>query len=188
MSQKQQAQTQDPAVPAAVSTSGMPQFTPEQVAALDALNAEGVEAERQFNIHPIVRQVVHILQKPDGTGWVDAITKEEEDQIYLALDEAKLANSIHKAVFDLFRLCAHLHDTLKQLRLSVDLYLLFNNAVVRYNLLATMDLAAGTSKDAATDKHHEAVGSRELAMPAKVGDKPPEGTVKFDKFAARRRI
>ena len=175
----------NPLAPFRISEEDAKTFTPAEAAEVAKMEDAAAKLEREGDVHPIARFITVRLQNEDGGKWVDRMSEDVTKEIWAYLEVCRQTQTLPKAVYDMTKLAAMMDHKYKLGPLAYDLIHLCEQAVVRFDLLAALDIAG---LEASKAGERQVTGGKSLAVPAAVGAKPPEGTVKFDKFAARRRM
>ncbi|MCC7073463.1 MAG: hypothetical protein IT383_19280 [Deltaproteobacteria bacterium] len=164
-------------------------FSPDEEAKLRAVHDDIRALERQHGFHPALAQAVELCTNELGKPWADKLSPEREAAIKELLAEAHAAGTVRLAVWDLLRLSTWLDHDQHAGMPAYQLMSLLNDAIIEYQLAPARGpdaTFAGAEADA--DKKRAALGQGEQALPAKLGDKAPEGSVTLDKLAPKRRI
>jgi hypothetical protein len=133
-------------------------------------------------LHPVVKAAVFLVQDENGEFYRDEIPVQNIAFLKQVLDAAEVDGHIKEAVLDLGKLSAVLHRQAGGKRVALHLYALCEQTIVEKQLL---NLEADFE---AIEDTKPAIGRTEKVIPAKVGEKPPEGSLKIDKLAPKRRI
>ncbi len=164
-------------------------FSADEEAKLKLVNDDIRALEKAHGFHPALAQVVQLCTNDAGKPWAERLSPERERAIRELVAEAHAAGTARQAVWDLLRLSAWLdHDQRAGLP-AYQLMSLLNDAIIEYQLApARGPDAQFAGTEVAADKKRAALGQDGQALPAKVGDKAPEGSVTLDKIVPRRRI
>ncbi len=156
-------------------------FSPEEKSQLDAKWAELEKMFKDRGVHDICLRTLTMLLTDDGQGFRDQWTPEIAADWWKQLDAARTASTHRKALDDLLLMAAFLHQKMHKNDLATGLVILINEAVLRYQLV-DMDTKARFEQQSATVAATAVTGGKDRPIPAKVGDKPPEGALRPDQL------
>ena len=164
-------------------------FTPEERAQLNVMLEEGEQLEQELGFHPIVRHTIHLCLEEDGETFRSELPEDRLQAVIGFLDEvhAKAFAELGEAVFGLLRLSAFLDQELEVGKSAYQLLNIANDAVVRFDLLATIDSAA-VEGGGERDRQRALTGDDNPTGAPKLGEAAPEGAISLDKLAPRRKI
>ncbi len=167
----------------------MPSPTPEQLEVTDEALSNLDQAIAAGNLHPILKPVLLLMQNDDGNWWPDQMPMERVTTIKELLEAAHAEKTINKALFDLLRASTVIHKKPGAQTVGLHLMALCENCIVEKNLLAQFKRDAEFAPGD-LDKAKDMVGAKPTAQPAKVGDKPPEGSLRVDQITpgGKRRL
>lgn len=164
-------------------------FSPDEEAKLKGLHDDIRALEKQHGFHPALSQTIQLCTNEAGKPWADKLSPEREAAIRELLGEAHKAGTVRLAVWDLLRLSTWLDHDQHAGMPAYQLMSLLNDVIIEYQLApARGPDAQFTGTEVEPDKKRAALGQSGQALPAKVGDKAPEGSVTLDKLAPKRRI
>lgn len=154
---------------------------------LDAILAKLDVVLKQAELHPILKPVLMLMQNDDGAWWPEGMPLDRVTEVKGLLDDAITDKSIIKAVYDLLQGAAVVGAAPGGTMAGAHLVRICNDCIHEKKLMAMLgadaEFAPGT-----VEKAKGVVGAAARATPAKVGDKPPEGTLRIDQLGGKRRM
>jgi hypothetical protein len=158
-------------------------LSPEERTQLDEIVKKIDETIAKGKIHPVVKDVIFLLHDENAT-WFNSFPLERLQTLQAVIVGS---DRILDAVYDLFRLCAVLWEVPPAKHASMVLYKLLEKIVEEKNLMASLKRDAEfTSGRLDMAKH--TIGDESTASAPKLGEAPPEGSVKAEKLIPKRRI
>jgi hypothetical protein len=163
-------------------------YTKEQQAQLDAKWKEIEATFAKSKTHAVCPRVLMVLLAEDGVTWRLQWTKEMTESCVKLVDATKQEKSHKKAIEDLIYMAAFVQHELGREELAMGLMMVLNDAVVRFKLV-DLDAEGKFDKDSDDIKAKAVTGGKGRAVPAKVGEKAPDGTLRPDLLkGGKRRI
>ena len=156
-------------------------FTDEEKA---QIQAKWLEVEKMFKdrgVHDICLRVLAMLLNDDGLTFRDQWTPEIAKAWWEMMDAAKTERTHRTALDDQLMLAAYMQQKLRKPDLAGGLIILINECVLRWKLV-DLDVDAAFEKEKAAAGSEAVTGGKARPVPAKVGDKPPEGAVRPDQL------
>jgi hypothetical protein len=164
-------------------------FSPEEQQKLEAVYTDIEKLEKEAGFHPVLAKAIAMCCRDDGKPWIDKLSPEAEQALVKELADAHAKGTVRNACFDLLRLSTWLDHDQKAGMPAYQLLNIVNNAVIEYQLAPSRGPDAKfAGVEAEAEKKRQALGQRDKELPAKVGEKAPDGSVTIDKIVPRRRI
>jgi len=153
---------------------------PEEKVKIDAEYAKLEKELKDSGKHEMCLKTLAMLLTPDGQGYRDQWEPEIAAAWWVELDKTKADRSMKKAIDDLILLAFFIDQKLGKKNLHLGLLILLNEAVVKYQLVDA-SVPAQFDPNAKT-QDPKVTGTKDRAIPAKVGEKAPEGAVRPDQL------
>ena len=164
-------------------------FSPAEQQQLKGLYDDIHALEAAHGFHPSLSQAVQLCTNDAGKPWAETLSPACLAAIKELLAEAHQAGTARRAVWDLLRFSTWLDHDQHAGMPAYQLMNLLNDAIIEYHLApARGPDARFAGTEPAADKKRQALGQTDQGLPAKVGDKAPDGSVTIDKIMPKRRI
>ena len=159
---------------------------PELEKQFDEKWAEVVAIYEKAQMHPVVPQVMMMLMGDEGLALRHEWTKPMVESFWTYLEPAYAEKTHRKAIDDLIRIAHYLNTKQDRLLLATGLLVLLNEAVIKWKLV---DMEVNAKFEGADDKAaaNAVTGGKDRPVPAKVGEKAPEGSVRPDQLVGSKR-
>ncbi len=154
---------------------------------VDAIFAKLDVVLKQGDLHPILKPVLVLMQNDDGAWWPEGMPLERVNEVKGLLNQALADKSIIKAVYDLLQGAAVVGAATGGTIAGAHLVRICNDCIHDNKLMAMLGADAEFSPGT-VEKAKDIVGAAARATPAKVGDKPPAGTLRIDQLGGKRRM
>ncbi len=159
-------------------------FSDEEQLEIDKLLQEGEDLEDELDLHPIVRQTLHLCLEEDGETWRSELDEDRQAAIVGFLDEIQGDKSmkVGKAVFDLIRVSVYLDQTLNVGKSAYQIFGIANDAVIRFDLMSTVNAVERSE----AGKHDKLMGKETNLTAPKMDEEKPKGTLSLDQLTGGR--
>lgn len=168
--------------------SDKPPLTPEEQKLVETEWDKTLKVFEKANLHPVCPQVLMLFLAEDMVSWRTDWTTPMVESFWKLMDPTLAEKTHRQAITDLIKIATYVNEKLDRVLLSTGLLVLLNEAVLKWKLV-DMDAQGKFEGQDAKAVAAAALGSKDRPVPAKVGEKAPEGSLRPDQLAgAKRRI
>lgn len=162
-------------------------MTPDQQKELDGLDA-ALDAElEKHHGHGIIKVALKVCTTDEGLPWRPRLQPEARRYLEDILVECNKDGTIGWATHGLIAVANYL-DSQKAGMVAYELLSLANDTVIKYDLVVRQEKAKeawGKQNDKSRQETSAMMGTVKAGVPAKVGDKAPEGTLRPDQITPK---
>jgi hypothetical protein len=162
-------------------------MTPEQQKELDDLEAAFDAELEKHQGHGIIKVALKVCTTDEGLPWRPQLHPDARRYLEDILVECNKDGTIGWATHGLIAVANYL-DSKKAGKIAYEILSLANDTVIRYDLVARQETAKKDwtkRNDKSRQESMATTGASKAGVPAKVGDKAPEGTLRPDQITPK---
>ena len=163
-------------------------ITPEEKKRFEALVRDLAIDGKDHGFHILVKDVLALCTNDEGLPWTDKIVDDDVAVVKELVARASLEADAKRAVGDLLRFTLWLAQDPKAKVPAAQLADVVVGAAAKLNLISHRGNDGAFDVDATKQGRAQATGKSESVHAPKLGDKAPEGSLRRDRIAPKRRI
>jgi len=148
--------------------------------------AEVLQIFEKAKMHPICPKILLMFHTDDGNALRQEWTKPMVESFWVYMEEAHAAKTHKKAVDDLIRIAHYVNTKMNNIMMATGLLVLLNECVLKYKLV-NLDVNAKFEAEDDVSATAAVTGGKARPVPAKVGQRMPDGAGRPDQLAGNKR-